>query len=248
MLTRFRLNLISLLFLGSLSGCATQFKTNPEEIVVIRSKTMSHSNPTIIFAHGCDGAKGKNYRQRAEALSRDNNSNVVIYDSFAPRGHKNLCGRGHIVPPDLRVTDTKEIAQWVLKQPWHKGKISFIGYSHGGSVGLALSNDREAATLISSVVSYYPSCNEKWIRSPIGNPLIPIMVHFGDIDQWTPMAECLQYKNHPNYKMFIYENSTHGFEAGYDFMALGVHPIRYNIPATLLAGTRTNEFFKETLK
>jgi dienelactone hydrolase len=238
--------LISLLLLaGVLTYVPTQAEVDARDLIIIR--TWGAKN-TVIFAHGCDGAKGHSYRRRAEKLAKANDVNVVIYDAFVPRGYKDVCGRGHIVNVEMRLQDTKEIARWVSRQTWHRGKISFIGYSHGGSVGLAVATDKEATELISSVVSYYPTCNQKWIQAPINDPVIPIMVHFGDSDDWTPSTECMLYKDHPNYKMLTYKNTTHAFDIGLDTVSLGKYRITYNEEASRLAEKNTNEFFKETLK
>jgi len=244
--------------IGNLGGCAfAQLKTNPDEYKVIRPYGVKEPTATVILAHGCDGfsySKGYGYRRRANAIAQTDNYNVVLYDAFTPRGWKydEVCtgdrGAGaNAVPPYLRIEDAKQIAQWIQQQPWHKGKISFIGYSHGGSVAMALANDEEASKLISSAVAYYPNCDEGYIRHSTGRPLIPTMVHMGEADVWTPPAACLRYKDRPNYEMFLYKDATHAWDAQSNFTAIGRWQIRYNMDAEALAEKRTNEFFKRTL-
>ncbi len=235
-------------------GCASM-QTKSADYIVIKPNEQTAPRPTVILAHGCDGFSridGLSYKNRAYLIAQSSNYNVVLYDAFKPRGilADEVCtgARGaNPVPPIHRVEDSKQIARWIQTQPWHRGKISFVGYSHGGSVAMAIANDEEASKLISSSVAYYPKCDESYIGSRINKPRIPTLVHLGEDDNWTPMRYCLPYKDHPNYTMHIYKNATHAWELGFNIMAIGKWPVRYNPEATQEAANRTREFFRKTL-
>lgn len=256
---KFKPSLIVFAISGSVlsSGCAS-IQTKSAEYIVIKPHGTTKPSATVILAHGCDGFSdnnGQGYKNRAQLIAQRFNYNVVLYDAFKPRGWMSdeVCtgARGanaNAVPPVQRVEDTKQIARWVQGQSWHKGKISFIGYSHGGSVAMAVANDEEASKLISSAVAYYPNCEEWYIGARINKPRIPTLVHLGEEDNWTPMRHCLPYKDHPNYTMHIYKNATHAWESGVNVIAIGKWPIRFNLDATHRAEIRTQEFFDRTLK
>lgn len=248
----------AIIFSGVLSSACTTVAADPSQYIVIKPYGNTSPVPTVIMAHGCDGFtydRGQGYKNRANLIANRYNYNVVLYDAFTPRGwvKDEVCtgerGAGaNPVPPVRRVEDTKKIAKWVYQQSWHTGKISFIGYSHGGSVGLAIANDREAAKLISSVVSYYPNCDSQYIGSRIDQPHIPTLVHLGDADNWTPMWACLNHNGVKNYTMHVYKNATHAWESGANTVAIGKWPIRYNMDAAQLAEDRTKIFFDINLK
>ncbi len=253
-----KLRLIALATLSFIStGCAS-LETRSNEYIVIKPYGLNKAVPTVIMAHGCEGFSSSNgigYRNRASLIAQRFGYNVILYDAFKPRGwiSDEVCtgergANANAVPPVRRVEDTKQIAQWVKQQSWHTGKISFIGYSHGGSVALAIANDPEASKLVSSAVAYYPNCDSGYIGSRIDKPLIPTLVHLGEADNWTPMEGCLRHKDKPNYQMVVYKNATHAWEAGYNGTAIGKRPIRFNLEATHAAEVLTQEFFNKTLK
>jgi dienelactone hydrolase len=247
-----------LLSLGLANSACTALQTDPGNYVVIRPHGAQTPAPTVIMAHGCDGFyydKGRGYRNKANLIAHRYDFNVVLYDAFTPRGWAadEVCTgdrttNGSPVPPVLRVEDTRQIARWIMKQAWHTGGISLIGYSHGGSVAMAAANDQEAAGLIRSAVAFYPNCEEGYIGSSIGKPLIPTLVHLGEADHWTPMRYCLKHKDHPNFTMHIYNNATHAWESGVNTIAIGKWPIRFNLEATHVSEERTRRFLDQTLR
>jgi dienelactone hydrolase len=241
----------------TISGCIT-LETKPSEYIVVRPSGVVGPIPSVIMAHGCDGFaynNGQGYKNRANLIAQRFNYNVILYDAFKPRGwlSDEVCtgehgAKANPVPPYQRIEDTKQIARWVQQQPWHSGKISFIGYSHGGSVALAVSNDEDASKLIASTVAYYPNCDPIYIGKRTDKPFIPTLVHLGEADNWTPIGECLRNKELPYYEMVVYKNATHAWEAGFNGTAIGKWPIRFNWEATHEAEIRTREFFKKTLQ
>ncbi|MEN9763673.1 MAG: hypothetical protein RI906_3499 [Pseudomonadota bacterium] len=238
-------------------GCSS-LQTNSRDYVLVRPYGLQKPTPTVIMAHGCDGFfydKGRGYRNKANLIAHRFNYNVVLYDAFSPRGWRTdeVCTghgthNGNPVPPVVRVEDTKQIARWVLTQPWHTGAISVIGYSHGGSVAMAVANDKEAAALIISAIAFYPNCEESYIGSSIGHPLIPTLVHLGEADHWTPMHFCLRYQDQPHYTMHIYKGATHAWESGVNTIAIGKWPIRFDLEATHTSEERTRDFLEKTLR
>ena len=246
------------LFLSSFISASLSLETKPSEYIVLRPQGIDKPVSTVIMAHGCDGFaynNGQGYKNRATLIAQRFNYNVVLYDAFKPRGWMSdeVCTgvnrtNANPVPPYLRIEDTKQIARWIQQQEWHTGKISLIGYSHGGSLALAVANDENASKLISSAVAYYPNCDTSYIGKGTDKPLIPTLVHLGEDDNWTPIGGCLRYRDHPNYEMVVYKNATHAWEAGFNGTAIGRWPIRCNWEATHEAEVRTREFFNKTLQ
>jgi dienelactone hydrolase len=202
--------------------------------------------PTIIIAHGCDGVSPA-YRDWALVI-RSWGYNTVLADSFQFRGHGILCNGmdNHKVMPMVRKDDLVEIAKFLKQQPWHKGKIGAIGFSHGGSTMLAIAASKQ--TDIDAVVAYYPSCHRLFVFSSltqhIFEPTIAVQVHLAEKDDWTPIADCNYLTGAEEY---IYKGATHAFDMAYPPRSYGKYYLKYDEKADLLARKRTKEFFEVKL-
>jgi dienelactone hydrolase len=175
--------------------------------------TQSQPSPTIIVAHPSDGLSWSRYVQFWGSLIKSWGYNVVLPDSFTPRGYRNkeVMSNSGLVNYYERAEDLEQVATWIQKQPWHKGKIGSIGFSHGGGAINRMSN---VTNLISVGVAYYPGC----FYSIDYNPKIPVQIHIGDNDTWTTVGRCQDLvelsrnKRNNNFDLNIYAGATHAFD------------------------------------
>jgi dienelactone hydrolase len=201
--------------------------------------------PTIILAHTCAGIIRPMDTDWANTI-KSWGYNVVIPDSFNPRGVKETCLLPRTVSMTQRNEDISSVAEWVWKQSWHKGLIGLIGFSNGGWLVLEASN-RPLTNKIAAMVAYYPWCDVKFH----GKPKIPVQIHIGKQDSWTPAEQCEPLGS--VVELNIYENAYHSFDRyaprrvkpGHGEK---LHVLEYNPMATKLAAERTKDFFQHYLK
>jgi dienelactone hydrolase len=206
----------------------------------------SAPRPTVIIAHGCDGTSNKSYQDWLLEVSNWGYNGIMI-DSFQPRGFPNVCYPGPHVPPEIRSYDIKNIVDYVKKQSWHNGKIALIGFSHGGSTVLNFANNDRVSGIVAAV-AYYPSCRTSrfnFIGRNWESPLIPVQVHFGSKDTWTPPEECGDMKN---YETYTYKGATHAFDMNFPTRTAYGYYMEYNPSADRLSRVRTKEFLDKHLK
>lgn len=250
-----------LLSLVSLVGCATPnnyyswptkdtnfyFEGVPIEGKYLYQNVSSSPRPTVIVAHGCDGAGNRSYREWVDILSSWGYNGIMI-DSFSPRGYSNMevCSRGTLVTPEMRSTDINKLISYIKSQPWHKGKIGLIGFSHGGSTAINFANS-DRVSGISAAVAYYPSCYNtsfNFVGTDWKNPKIPFQVHFGEKDKWTPPEWC---DNFEKYEKYYYKNATHAFDMNMPSRTIQGHFLAYDSNADRTSRMRTREFFNKHL-
>lgn len=196
--------------------------------------------PTVILAHGCDGVNRFNL-EWARTI-RSWGYNVVVVDSFTKRGSNGVCMKGWEIHPVDRSNDILEVANSVKSKSWHKGKIGAIGFSHGGSTMIALSNSTE----ISALVAYYPSCS---LTYPSNTPKTKVMMHLGAKDTWTPAWQCsVQNLTDKNYSVTVYENAGHAFDIDAPNRTMGRYLLWYDRAADIESRNLTKAFFDKELR
>jgi len=229
------------ILLSLLVGCSTvQIETEPAVTKQFLTRT---PRPTVIIAHGCDGVDNVSYTNWAKEI-HSWGYNTVVADSFKVRHlTSGVCVNPPIVLPETRARDLVKLAAWIKTEPWHQGKIAVIGFSHGGSTVLNISNTKQ--DFIDATVAYYPSCHKKFSSINTYDPYIPTQVHLAGRDDWTPASEC-DYL--PNKDKHLYPDATHAFDMMIpDRVYLG-HRMAYNKKADVLARQRTKEFLSTILK
>jgi dienelactone hydrolase len=217
-------------------------KTNETIKIPIDVHKVDKPAPTIIYGHNCSGVSESYHTNMIWVRTiKGWGYNVVIPDSHGPRGFGNICAKTSDVPAYNRAFDAISVAEWVKKQPWHEGKIGFIGYSHGATQGEFLSKMPD--TGISAIVSYYPLCQR--IRA---QNYVPVQIHIGTADTWTPSEKCEPYIGRDNYDVNIYQGATHSFERPVPTRMYGKHRLAYDSAAAQQAERKTQEFFDKNLK
>jgi dienelactone hydrolase len=209
------------------------------------------ARPTVIIAHGCDGNRNPSYSNWMKLVSTWGYNGVMV-DSFVPRDYPvGVCHRPSTVHPSVRAFDIKELAEYIKQQPWHTGKIAMIGFSHGGSTAMNIANNDDARN-IDAAVAYYPSCYDKvwfgkrydFIGRPYSDPKIPVQIHFGEQDTWTPFKQC---SNIDQYEYYKYKYATHAFDMPWPGRTAYGHYMEYNQDADQTSKIRTKEFLDKNL-
>jgi len=110
-----------------------------------------------------------------------------------------------------------------------RAHIALVGWSHGGSTTLASVNSKDpriaeyyaapgAPPPFRVAVAFYPGCvvslraGERW------QPGIPLAIHTGELDDWTPAAACVQLGDAARARgapmtVTVYPGAYHGFDA-----------------------------------
>lgn len=239
--------LIIYIYITVLSGCAVTSNSDAsieQTVKVVQKNTIP--KPTIIFAHGCGGA----HRPHADSKSRLIASwdyNVVVVDSFTKRRAWDVCSDTLSISSSQRSLDIRDAVNWILQQPWHQGKIGIIGYSHGGSGVLHTVGHRDSKH-ISAAVAFYPGCSSYVVGQDYRYGYMPLQIHIGTGDLWTPANRCRKEIHGPDdqpFEFFAYDGAMHGFDMpGPNYVIQG-HLIAYDEKATNLSERRTREFFKK---
>jgi dienelactone hydrolase len=244
---RLRIFFITCFIALMLNGCSvTKIDVKNNKVFPIKL-VKEKPSPTVLIAHGCGGWRDRSYAQWAKHFS-DNGYNAIVVDSFEFREYKNLCNKGYFVPPSLRADDFEAVAIWVKDQPWHKGGIAVIGFSHGGSTALNIANNSSVVN-IDAAISFYPYCGKMngadFIGESIDNPRIPTQVHLGDADDWTPPILCGRMEK---YAVYHYPDATHAFDMSLPDRKPHGYVLRYNKEAADLSRSRVDEFLKTTFQ
>lgn len=260
--------LLCILLFSITTGCASvEHKTEGtifdapkvnQHTLIVRKPWKSGPHPTVIVGHGCDGLK------KNPALldwARELNSwgyNAVFYDSFESKGVSGdiICTRYvESVSPAYRAKEAEVAAKWIKQQPWHTGKVGYIGISHGGATAIRIAKEDIAEPNINAVVAYYPWCHVVALGSITLNKKnslpyygqfmnIPTQLHLAEADDWTPSSECKQIQNA---EIFEYAGATHAFDLNYPDRKLFGHTLKYDRKATALSRERVKKFLSENL-
>jgi len=228
----------SILFL---SGCETLDGKRAKYLTFTTHKTKNPS-PTVIIAHGCDGAPNawtEDWKRRLVSW----NYNAVVVEQFNKRGFPSgVCNRGGLIPPDERNIDISELVDWIKIQKWHKGDVALIGMSHGGAVAIDAAINENTYPKLKASVALYPGC--MLVRYNYDKPKIPVQVHLGKQDNWTP---CLS-SNWSNYEFYVYENAGHSFDMDLPKRQYAGHTLWYDKEATIISQMRIKEFLTKNLQ
>jgi dienelactone hydrolase len=139
------------------------------------------SRGTVILAHGCSGPTPARDGVWAGQLAQAGFA-TVAFDSWAWRGIPGGVCQTSAVNGEQRTAEVKLVVAWLQRQPWHRGRIFLLGWSHGGITALASSVQGLG---LARAVAMYP-----WCERHFANPVIPVQIHIGTADDWTPASRC----------------------------------------------------------
>lgn len=192
---------------------------------------------TVVALHGCGGLyatvgarKGllnARHQAMADMLVADG-YNVVLPDSFRPRGEESICvqpiGSRKITQRERR-TDALGALAWVAQQPWADvQRVAVLGWSHGGSAVLAATDSTHIlirnqmlshSPRFKTAIAFYPGCADA--LEGVYKPNTTLTLLLGADDDWTPPLPCvalakrLQTENY-RVELTMYDNAVHGFD------------------------------------
>jgi len=193
-----------------LMGCTGPMKDPSGKSIPVQLNTYivkkDKTAPTVIIGHGSAGV-----RSGEETLAYELNKwgyNAIIVDHYTLRGIAPHTGqRAAGAWPHDRANDFIETAKWIVKQPWHEGKIAVVGFSQGGAGVLALATLIDTGH-ISSAAAFYPAC---LFQNTPSKPSIPVQLHLAGRDNLALPWLCTE-RNNPAYELHYYEEATHSFD------------------------------------
>jgi dienelactone hydrolase len=204
----------------------------------------------VVVLHGCNGV-GVHDREWARRLAGWGFAALLI-DSFGPRGFKEVCNHGRLVPPEARARDAFDGAAYLRSAPEVRAaRVGVIGFSHGGwavlKAVLAGVVRRPDEPPFAAAVAYYPACN------PTASPLeTDTLILIGDADDWASAERCTRWRdmvqtNGHTLRMKIYPGALHSFDAPSPPHSFAGHYIGQDPAAMADSLVETRAFFSDRL-
>ena len=177
--------------------------------------------PAVILMHGCAGLPHRAI-EGWKPLLRDWGYATFVVDSFGPRGYREVCTNGR-VSSIQRVPDAFAALAILSTHPRiDPDRIVLMGFSHGGLVANAAATDwarkfaHEPEHRFRAIFSFYPSCIGR--VEPRLRLVVPLRVHTGEKDDWTPAAPCVETMarfraDGGDVVVTVYPDAPHGFDA-----------------------------------
>ncbi|MEI8030469.1 MAG: dienelactone hydrolase family protein [Comamonadaceae bacterium] len=183
---------------------------------------------SVVALHGCGGLyatsgarKGRlNARHQAMAdLLLAQGYAVVFPDSLTPRGVTRLCTQkmaDRSITQTERRRDALATMNWVAAQPWATpSKIALLGWSHGGSAVLAVTDRHNKEVAVQAVkasvaIAFYPGCSAA--RKTGYQPNTRLLMLLAAQDDWTPPGPCIELGQAVGAEVHVYPDSYHDFD------------------------------------
>lgn len=208
--------------------------------------------PTVLIGHGSGGV-GASYHEWANTV-KSWGYNAVVIDHYTLRGiaafHNKMVDGAR---PKERAKDFADVAEWVQKQPWHKGKMVIMGFSYGGSGVLAYANASALSNMnlwtgekqdpVAAVVSFYPACY--WDLPPY-KLRMPVLMILAEKDDLADPKNCSPILS-PLYDVRVLENATHAFDQNLPVVARRSFTHRYSDEAVTKSKNLSKEFLAKYL-
>ena len=263
--------LLCILLFSVATGCASSETTtqgtttasteaptiNPRAFVIDKP-SVNGPHPTVIVGHGCDGLHSNVALFYYAKVLNSWGYNAVFYDSFQSKGLSGgfICQKPMRISPEYRAREAQEAAKWIKQQPWHTGKVGYLGISHGGSTAINIGMLSPKINEISATVAMYPSCSWALLGFPFQDPegqsnslgyfmKTPTQLHLGSKDDWTPSYECK--RDMRNAELYEYEGATHAFDLNVPDRVMFGHGLGYDRKATLESRERIKKFLLKNM-
>jgi len=208
--------------------------------------------PAVIALHGCAGlyAHGgdltSRHRDWAERFVQQGYV-VLMPDSFSARGADEICSKKPqpIRPGYERARDVYGALQYLQSLPFVRpDAVALFGWSNGGMAVLAAvashthARPADLAHDFRVAIAFYPGCRPTLQRADWAPPIAPLHILIGELDDWTPAAECSelaqrQQRSGAPIDLVVYPGAYHDF----DDPVMPVH-VRDRV-ATTASGTAT---------
>jgi dienelactone hydrolase len=153
---------------------------------------------------------------------------MLFPDSFTSRGHREVCTE-QIAERSIKVGQRRLDVLGALEWLQHRkriatDRIASMGWSHGGSTVLTSVDTRSTWSRVFArsmriilpggrcVLSGRLPHPDRWKSD------IPVQVHIGELDDWTPAKPCVEMSNDAHshglpVHLYVYPHSYHAFDA-----------------------------------
>jgi dienelactone hydrolase len=209
----------------ALAGCAAQPAPTGMGIPLTVAKPDGAGPfPAIVMLHDCSGLgpRSSGAPGRWARLLVERGYVVLIPDSFSTRGAPDgVCTSGSRrfqADPQHRVQDALDTLGYAQRLPYVDAKrIGVMGGSHGGTTTL-LTLARHG---FRAGVALYPRCS---MAAQAYRPTAPLLVLIGELDDWTPAADCRRLAGAATLK--VYPGAHHSFDSDRPvrFVAARINP------------------------
>ena len=175
--------------------------------------------PAVVVMHDCSGLgpRSSGAPGRWAQLLVERGYVVIMPDSFSTRGFpRGVCtdpSKSRLnVAPNRRAQDAFEALGYAQRLPYVDARrVGIMGGSHGGATTLVAMNQPG----FRAGVALYPRCTA---ASQSYAPPAPLLILAGELDDWTPAAECKRLAG-GNVTLKIYPGAHHSFDSD--------RPVRY---------------------
>ena len=143
-------------------------------------------SPAVILMHGCGGGwRGLDARW-GKRLAEWGYVTLTV-DRFGTRGITNACTGG---TPPVTLYDAYRALNFVAGlSSVDPSRVAVVGFSQGAMLALLAVErgqiERDAKEKFRAAVGFYPPC-----LGLKGNMTVPTLILIGELDDWTPAAEC----------------------------------------------------------
>lgn len=209
--------------------------------LLYRPANVTGPAPVIVALHGCGGMYSTRADRRHDLSARSvdwterflaDGFAVLWPDSFNPRGKRSVCAikRGEpSIDPVTRKLDVLGAIEFAARQPGlDGGRLSLVGWSHGGSTVLETVNGEDARVSSfyaapgapkapRSAVAFYPGCGVSTRMRQGWLPGVPLAIFAAALDDWTSSAVCVRLGESARARgapmtVTVYPDAHHGFD------------------------------------
>jgi len=172
--------------------------------------------PAVVGLHGCAGMHDTTKRKLTDDLVAWGYVALLV-DSFATRGIEQACTGGILA--STRTADAYGALAFLARQAFvDPQRVGAIGFSQGGWIALSVAESnslelfaRPMNLQFRAATAFNPPC-----RLTGGRPGIPTLILIGDLDEWTPAADCswrvaFWGTDGPPIDLVVYPGAHHGF-------------------------------------
>ena len=198
--------------------------------------------PLVIAAHGCGGMYSENPARRdqlsersiawTETLLADGYA-VLWPDSFNSRGRRSVClvKRGEpSITPFTRRLDILGALAYAASQRGHRSQAHRARRLVAWRQHDARNRQRQGSThrrsssqaparrsTFAGAVAFYPGCGVSLRKGDDWSPSVPLRVHTGELDDWTPSPTCVALgdaarQHGADMTVTVYPGAYHGFD------------------------------------
>jgi dienelactone hydrolase len=213
--------------------------------------------PAVIVLHGCAGMHEATRQKLVYELVAWGYV-ILLVDSYATRGIEHACTSAAFATFVKRRADAYGALDFLARQTFvDRQRVAAVGFSAGAWVALSVAEPHsfdqfvppESNSRFRAAAAFNPPC-----RQAVSRPGMPTLIFIGDLDDWTPAADCTNKiagwgDDGPPVDLVVYPGAYHGFY--YPQLQPGTilfgHRLEYNSAAADDATHRLHQFLDRHL-